>query len=190
MGTILLVGMFMSSPAWSLHAKPAKCPSSSAHPGTGPAAWTFTSRLRLIHARLRRCAQPIEARRSAVVFSSPPIGRLCPLPRFAGVPNARCLLLGANTPCKRLRLTRGLATGAPSACFSVGVNTRVGTIQSRRFSSLEPIGAALKRRYSLRFLYSRAQGAPGEAALKLLPLPRISDNGLTTALPPRFNTWV
>lgn len=39
---------------------------------------------------------------------------LLPLPRFAGVTRARCLLLGANTSWKRMRLTRGLRTKAAS----------------------------------------------------------------------------
>jgi hypothetical protein len=37
---------------------------------------------------------------------------LPPLPRPAGVINARCLLFGANTPWKRVRLTLGLGTSA------------------------------------------------------------------------------
>jgi len=37
-----------------------------------------------------------------------------PLPRFAGVTNARCRLLGANTPWKRVRLTLGFGTRAAS----------------------------------------------------------------------------
>jgi hypothetical protein len=34
------------------------------------------------------------------------------LPRFTGVTKARCLLLGAKTPYKRVRLTRGFGTKA------------------------------------------------------------------------------
>jgi hypothetical protein len=37
---------------------------------------------------------------------------LLPLPRFAGVTRARCLLFGANTPWNRVRLTLGLGTSA------------------------------------------------------------------------------
>jgi len=50
--------------------------------------------------RLRRCAQLIEARRSASVCSSVPRseGRLFPFPRLPGVTRAWCLLLGVNTP--------------------------------------------------------------------------------------------
>jgi hypothetical protein len=49
--------------------------------------------------RFRRCAQVIEARRSAGVCScvSSTALALLPLPRFAGVTHARCLLFGANT---------------------------------------------------------------------------------------------
>jgi hypothetical protein len=46
------------------------------------------------------CARLIDARRSAGVCSWPAsvaLG-LLPLPRLAGVTNARCLLFGANTP--------------------------------------------------------------------------------------------
>lgn len=39
---------------------------------------------------------------------------LAPLPRPDGVTSALCLLLGANTPWKRVRLTRGLGTRAAS----------------------------------------------------------------------------
>jgi len=48
--------------------------------------------------RLSRCAQLIDARRSTGVCSceSPVEGRFVPLPRFAGVTRARCLLLGAE----------------------------------------------------------------------------------------------
>jgi len=54
--------------------------------------------------RLRRCAQVIAARRSAGVRSSGSAVVACrpPLPRLAGVTRARCLLLGANTPWKRV----------------------------------------------------------------------------------------
>jgi hypothetical protein len=65
---------------------------------------------------LRRCAQVIEARRSAGVASSPsPVAaRWPPLPRLAGVTRARYLLFGAKTPWKRVRLTLGLGTRAAS----------------------------------------------------------------------------
>ena len=46
-------------------------------------------------------------------FGSLDLG-LLPLPRLARVTCARYRLLGANTPWKRLRLTRGLGTGAAS----------------------------------------------------------------------------
>ncbi|MFT5450211.1 MAG: hypothetical protein ACI9DC_005416, partial [Gammaproteobacteria bacterium] len=48
---------------------------------------------------------------------------LLPLPRLAGVTCARCALLGANTPWKRVRFTRGLGTKATSrAMKSIGSN--------------------------------------------------------------------
>ena len=64
--------------------------------------------------RFRRCAQVIAARRSAGVGSCGSVGVACspPLPRFAGVTRARYLLFGANTPWKRVRLTRGFGTSA------------------------------------------------------------------------------
>jgi hypothetical protein len=40
----------------------------------------------------------MDARRSTDVGGSSDILGLLPLPRFAGVTNARCLLFGANTP--------------------------------------------------------------------------------------------
>ncbi len=46
-----------------------------------------------------------------------------PLPRLAGVTCERCVLLGANTPWKRVRFTRGLGTSAANArelIFSTG----------------------------------------------------------------------
>ena len=51
----------------------------------------------ILKTRLSRCAHVIDARRCAgVAGSSAPLTWL-PLPRFAGVTNARYLLLGANT---------------------------------------------------------------------------------------------
>ncbi len=52
----------------------------------------------ILNTRFRRCAQLIEARRCAGVDGPSVTLALLPLPRFAGVTNARCLLLGANTP--------------------------------------------------------------------------------------------
>ena len=47
-----------------------------------------------------------------------------PLPRLDGVTCARCALFGANTPWKRVRLTRGLGTKATSrAIKSIGSKT-------------------------------------------------------------------
>jgi len=64
----------------------------------------------MLNTRLRRCAQVMTTWRSAGVRSvraSAVLG-LRPLPRPAGVISARWLELGANTPWKRVRLTRGL----------------------------------------------------------------------------------
>jgi hypothetical protein len=63
-----------------------------------------------VETRLSRCAQAIDARRSADVGGSSTTLALLPLPRFAGVTNARCRLFGANTPWKRVKLTLGLGT--------------------------------------------------------------------------------
>ena len=62
--------------------------------------------------RLRRCAQVIAARRSGGVRSSvwAAAWSFAPLPRRALVTRARWALFGANTPWKRVRLTRGLGT--------------------------------------------------------------------------------
>ena len=64
--------------------------------------------------RFRRCAQVIAARRSAGVGSSksPFARRWLPLPRLEGVTRTRYLLLGANTPWNRVKLTRGFGTRA------------------------------------------------------------------------------
>ncbi len=64
--------------------------------------------------RFSRCAQVIAARRCADDELCPCSSkrRLRPLPRFAGVILMRCLLLGANTPCNRVRFTRGLGINA------------------------------------------------------------------------------
>jgi hypothetical protein len=59
--------------------------------------------------RFNRFAQVIEARFSAGVWSTSLAGwRFLSLPRPAGVTFERYLLLGANTPWKRVRLTLGL----------------------------------------------------------------------------------
>jgi len=54
--------------------------------------------------RFRRCAQVMAAWRCGGVFSRPSAvdSGLLPLPRFAGVTRARCLLFGANTPWNRV----------------------------------------------------------------------------------------
>jgi len=80
----------------------------------------------LLNTRLRRCAQVIAARRSAGVGSSesPCARRSPPLPRLAGVTRARCLLLGANTPWKRVRLTLGLGTKAASRAMKSSGSVR------------------------------------------------------------------
>ena len=62
------------------------------------------------------CAQVIDAWRSAGVWSGCCLAvlPLIPLPRLAGVTIVRYLLLGANTPWKRVRWTLGLGTKATS----------------------------------------------------------------------------
>lgn len=52
--------------------------------------------LSMLNTRFNRCAQIIDARRSVAVGGSSASMALLPLPRFAGVTNARCRLLGAN----------------------------------------------------------------------------------------------
>ena len=72
------------------------------------AAHQFT--LSMSKTRFNLCAQVIEARFSAAVWSCASSGILTffSLPRFAGVTSTRCLLFGAKTPWKRVRLTLGL----------------------------------------------------------------------------------
>ena len=60
------------------------------------------------------CAQVMAAWRSAGVWSPSSDRGFLTLPRLAGVTCARCLLLGAKTPWKRVRLTLGLGTKATS----------------------------------------------------------------------------
>lgn len=69
----------------------------------------------ILKTRLSRCAHVIDARRCAGVAGSSATLTLLPLPRFAGVTNARCRLLGANTPWKRVRLTLGFGTSGRPA---------------------------------------------------------------------------
>ena len=70
--------------------------------------------------------QVIDARRSAGVGS----GCCCaaipflPLPRWAGVTNARYLLFGANIPWYRVRLTLGLGTRATSLAMAAPTEYR------------------------------------------------------------------
>jgi len=70
----------------------------------------------ILNTRFNLRAQVMDARRSAGVGS----GGCCvalaflPVPRWAGVTNARYLLFGANTPWYRVRLTLGLGTRATS----------------------------------------------------------------------------
>jgi len=54
----------------------------------------------MLNTRRKRCAQVIDARRSAEVWSGVSSSDFVflPLPRLAGVTSARYLLLGANTP--------------------------------------------------------------------------------------------
>jgi len=54
----------------------------------------------ILNTRFKRCAQVIEARRSAAVGSSTVAAATDwpPLPRLAGVTRARYSLFGANTP--------------------------------------------------------------------------------------------
>jgi len=81
-------------------------------PATGRARLDFDAEDPLQVLRLR----PLAARRSAGVgsstFSLAPPWR--PRPRLAGVTRERCLLFGANTPCKRVSLTRGVAPAPPA----------------------------------------------------------------------------
>ena len=100
----------------------------------------------MLKTRLRRCAQVMAVRLSAGVRSCglPNVFDWSPLPRFAGVTNARCWLLGANTPWKRVRFTLGLGTSAASrAMKSRGSTKSPGAIlycrrQTRRAEGRKP----------------------------------------------------
>jgi len=86
-----------------------------------------------MHTRFKRCAQLIDARRSLGVFSSPSAHALggLPLPRFAGVTRARCLLLGAKAPWKRVRFTLGLGTRAASLAMKSTGSKMTWVVPSR-----------------------------------------------------------
>ena len=82
----------------------------------------------ILNTRLRRCAQVIEARRSAAVGSSASAAATAgpPLPRLAGVTRARYWLFGANTPWKRVRFTRGFGTSTASRAMKSSGNRLQG----------------------------------------------------------------
>jgi len=99
----------------------------------------------MLNTRLSRCAQVMATWRCTGVCSSWPSAVFWqPLPRFAGVTRARCLLFGANTPWNRVRLTLGLGTRAASlAMKSTGskmtcvVPSRTGVFSSYRTCSTQ-----------------------------------------------------
>lgn len=97
---------------------------------TVPPQWTqaVTS---MEKTRLSRCAHVIDARRCAGVAGSSATLTLLPLPRFAGVTNARCRLLGANTPWKRVRLTLGFGTRAASLAMKSNGSKMTCVVPSR-----------------------------------------------------------
>lgn len=85
----------------------------------------------ILKTRLSRCAHVIDARRCAGVAGSSATLTLLPLPRFAGVTNARCRLLGANTPWKRVRLTLGFGTRAASLAMKSNGSKMTCVVPSR-----------------------------------------------------------
>lgn len=101
-----------------------RLPSATAPSVALPPASTQSCRARqvsmsMLNTRFKRCAQVFDARLFAGVLSRPSSDALglAPIPNFAGVTRARCLLLGANTPDKcigngfgRLRLAREAAS--------------------------------------------------------------------------------
>ena len=91
----------------------------------------------ILNTLFRRCAQVIDARRSAAVGSSASAAATAwpPLPRLAGVTRARYWLFGANTPWKRVRFTLGFGTSAArqSRDMAVAVGAgRVSELESQR----------------------------------------------------------
>ena len=86
----------------------------------------------MLNTRLSRCAQIIDMLRCAGVFSSCSSATFCrPLPRLAGVTQARCLLFGANTPWKRVRFTLGLGTRAVSLAMKSTGSKMTWVVPSR-----------------------------------------------------------
>jgi hypothetical protein len=79
--------------------------------------------------RLSRCAQAIPVRRTGGELGG--VWAVAPLPRPALVTCARCALSGANTPCKRVRWTRGLGTNAARRAMKSSVSKSTCVVPSR-----------------------------------------------------------
>ncbi len=56
---------------------------------------------------------------------------LLPLPCLAGATNAWSLLFGANTPCKRVKLTLGLGTNAASRAMKSSGSKNVRSLEQK-----------------------------------------------------------
>jgi hypothetical protein len=82
----------------------------------------------ILNTRFNHFAQVMAALRSTGVWSSSSDRGFPPLSRFAGVICLRCLLLGPNTPWKRVRLTRGLGTRETSHITNSGCRLVISTV--------------------------------------------------------------
>ena len=104
---------------------------------TGP--WQRSQRvMSILNTRFRRWAQVIDAWRSAGDRSSMSAPTcLPPLPLPAGVISARCLLLGANTPWQRVRLTLGFGTRAASLAIKSSGYTPACRLKPLSLATLE-----------------------------------------------------
>nr|UGK56251.1 hypothetical protein [Escherichia coli] len=69
---------------------------------------------------------------------------VAPCPVFAGVTNARCRLLGANTPWKRVRLTLGFGTVGGQPCNEIQwfENDVRGAVPVRRLELVAHVAAS------------------------------------------------
>ena len=145
----------------------------------------------ILKTRFRRCAQLIEARRSAEVRScgsSTALG-LLPLPRFADVTDARCLLFGANTPWNLIRLTRGLGTSAARRAMKSSGSKMTCVVPSRygvfNWSHTLPLGVS-DRRFSeiagLEIYRHKRSSFLRSSALAAIPACRL--NSATFPAPP------
>ena len=85
----------------------------------------------ILKTRFSLCAHVMDARHSAGVGGSSATLAGGPLPRFAGVIKARCLLFGAKMPWNLVRFTRGFGTKAASLAMKSSGSKMTCVVPSR-----------------------------------------------------------